>query len=265
MLWNSLLRLMVTAEQPQRGAGRARAESKGIDARGLTCIPLLDGQAERTHAEPEHYYHQFIATRPTERSERTRRLTWRCCDCQRDSTGVSAALPACALPAREAFGRFLGSDLSQDDGPFSTASPRTFRRNWSDRTDQLRFVDPFSMGESTANGCSRGWPAGLPASLKGSGSKKMALKQGRVGSRGTQLAKPMGCSRPYRRKGTTSTESALYLEPRDLQGAFNGSQMEGRAAEHVTTPRLPLDRGTRPDGVEERSGLNIATRRPRTQ
>ena len=82
----------------------------------------------------------------------TAALSWRYRDpTKRDS--VWAYVPAlrrvrAVSPANRSDG-FLGSDMSQDDGPFFDGKPEDFTWTLKDEVEQLRLVDPLSLkGES---------------------------------------------------------------------------------------------------------------------
>lgn len=98
---------------------------------------------------PDDLLAQFLATtvRPADLNG-TAALTWRYRDPdKRDS--VWAYVPAlrrvrAVSPTNRSDG-FLGSDMSQDDGPFFDGKPQDFTWKLVGEQDVLRLVDPFSL------------------------------------------------------------------------------------------------------------------------
>ncbi len=109
-----------------------------------------DGQDERYRMpNPSNLFMQFIATStyPVDMYGTTA-LTWRYRDSdKRDSNWVY--VPAlrrvrAVSPANRSDG-FLGSDMSQDDGPFFDGKPEDFSWRLVGERDLLRIVDPLSL------------------------------------------------------------------------------------------------------------------------
>jgi hypothetical protein len=98
---------------------------------------------------PDDLLAQFLATtvQPADLNG-TAALTWRYRDPdKRDS--VWAYVPAlrrvrAVSPTNRSDG-FLGSDMSQDDGPFFDGKPEDFTWRFVGEQEGLRFVDPFSL------------------------------------------------------------------------------------------------------------------------
>jgi hypothetical protein len=130
-----------------------------------------DGQlAHYRMPNPENFtMQQLVNTLSPADLQGTTALTWRYRDPdKRDSNWVY--VPAlrrvrAVSPANRSDG-FLGSDMSQDDGPFFDGKPEDFTWKLVGETDQLRIVDPLSLeGKSTAQWLPTGgwlavWPAG---------------------------------------------------------------------------------------------------------
>lgn len=116
---------------------------------------FYDGQGPEYQLEnPNNYSGQFIAvaTSPADLNG-TAALTWRYRDpTKRDSNW--AYVPAlrrirAVSPANRSDG-FLGSDMSQDDGPFFDGKPEDFTWTLTGETDMYRLVDPLSFaGKAT--------------------------------------------------------------------------------------------------------------------
>ena len=111
---------------------------------------FYDGQGARYRiANPNNFSAQFIAVTsfPADLNG-TASLTWRYRDPnKRDSNWVY--VPAlrrvrAVSPANRSDG-FLGSDMSQDDGPFFDGKPEDFTWKLVGDTEMLRLVDPLSF------------------------------------------------------------------------------------------------------------------------
>ncbi len=117
---------------------------------------------------PDNFSVRFltIVVSPTDLNG-TAALSWRYRDAtKRDSNW--AFVPAlrrvrAVSPANRSDG-FLGSDMSQDDGPFFDGKPEDFIWTLKDEVDQLRLVDPLSLqGQSDqywlpSGGWGGNWP-----------------------------------------------------------------------------------------------------------
>ena len=119
-----------------------------------TNFEYYDGVPEGERLpNPENFSVRFltIAVSPADLNG-TAALSWRYRDAaKRDSNW--AYVPAlrrvrAVSPSNRSDG-FLGSDMSQDDGPFFDGKPEDFTWTLKDDVDQLRLVDPLSLkGES---------------------------------------------------------------------------------------------------------------------
>jgi len=110
---------------------------------------------------------QLIVVRAPADLNGTASLNWRYRDpAKRDSTW--AFVPAmrrvrAVSPANRSDG-FLGSDMSQDDGPFFDGKPEDFKWTLKGQVDQLRLVDPLNLeGKGRSEWLSQGgWRAFWP-------------------------------------------------------------------------------------------------------
>ncbi|MBI4516871.1 MAG: DUF1329 domain-containing protein [Deltaproteobacteria bacterium] len=110
-----------------------------------------DGQPawRRPPSNPSNLMSQMLATTLTPADlQGTAALTWRYRDPERRD-GVWAFVPALRRvrqisPANRSDG-FLGSDLSQDDGPFFDGKPEDFTWKFVGEADIYRFCDPYSL------------------------------------------------------------------------------------------------------------------------
>lgn len=125
---------------------------KGIDRESIQDVHFLyyDGQGPLYRVpNPNNFSGQFIAVATTPADlNGTAALTWRYRDSdKRDSNWVY--VPAlrrvrAVSPANRSDG-FLGSDMSQDDGPFFDGKPEDFIWTLVGEADMLRLVDPVSF------------------------------------------------------------------------------------------------------------------------
>ena len=134
---------------------------------------FFDGQPERYRLKnPQNFSSKQLvfATYPAD-LHGTAALSWRYRDpTKRDSAW--AFVPAlrrvrAVSPANRSDG-FLGSDMSQDDGPFFDGKPEDFNWTLEGERGQYRLVDPLNMGgKSNAQWLSKGgWRAQWDNSLK---------------------------------------------------------------------------------------------------
>ncbi|MFQ5665563.1 MAG: outer membrane lipoprotein-sorting protein [Candidatus Binatia bacterium] len=125
---------------------------KGLDRRAVEDTRFLyyDGQprALAPHPNPQNLQQQFlaVAVKPAD-LQGTASLVWRFRSPRRDL--VWAYVPALrrvrqVSPTNRSDG-FLGSDMSQDDGPFFDGKPEDFTWKLAGQTEMLRFVDPYSL------------------------------------------------------------------------------------------------------------------------
>jgi Protein of unknown function (DUF1329) len=125
-----------------------------LDRQSIQNVHFLyyDGQApDYRLPNPQNFASQFITVALTPADlNGTASLSWRYRDPdRRDSTWVY--VPALrrvrqVSPANRSDG-VLGSDMSQDDGPFFDGKPEDFTWKYVGQQDVLRFVDPISFTE----------------------------------------------------------------------------------------------------------------------
>jgi Protein of unknown function (DUF1329) len=128
-----------------------------VDRESVQDVYFLyyDGQeAAYRLPNPNNFSGQFIAVATTPADlNGTAALTWRYRDpTKRDSNW--AYVPAlrrvrAVSPSNRSDG-FLGSDMSQDDGPFFDGKPEDFTWKLVGEADMLRFVDPKSFTDDAA-------------------------------------------------------------------------------------------------------------------
>jgi hypothetical protein len=158
ILWNHLYRTWYF--------GNLRAESQvnwvkpqGLERRmdAVVLFSYFDGvpERERVAANPQNFQTQELnlIVSPVD-VHGTAALTWRYRDpAKRDSswTYVPALRRVRAIsPANRSDG-FLGSDMSQDDGPFFAGKPEDFTWKLTGETEQLRLVDPINLEGKSGN------------------------------------------------------------------------------------------------------------------
>ncbi len=125
-------------------------------------------EAERLKNNPQNFlYQQIVLVKSPADLQGTGSLSWRYRDPQkRDSSW--AYVPAlrrvrAVSPANRSDG-FLGSDMSQDDGPFFDGKPEDFDWKLTGEADQLRIVDPQNLEGKSSNlwVSGGGWRANWP-------------------------------------------------------------------------------------------------------
>ena len=235
----------------------------GIDREAGQDVYFLyyDGQAPRYRMpNPNNFLMQFIstATYPTDLYGTTA-LTWRYRDSvKRDSNW--AYVPAlrrvrAVSPSNRSDG-FLGSDMSQDDGPFFDGKPEDFSWKLIGSTDQYRYVDPLSL-EGKSNYVwmeSGGWHTIWDEDVKSVGFQDPNWKGISWAPIGPKLVK-----RPIWILEAVPKDQyylygkvQLYVDRETYQGAFN--RKFGWKGELLNTYYilgvLPQKR-VRPDGEEE--------------
>src|SRR2546426_8460587 len=133
-----------------------------------SCTTTASRREERIKNNPQNFlYQQLVVVNGPNDLQGTGSLSWRYRDPQkRDSSWAS--VPAlgrvrAVSPANRSDG-FLGSDMSQDDGPFFDGKPEDFDWKFKGEVDQFRLADPMNLdGQSSdvwiATG---GWRANWP-------------------------------------------------------------------------------------------------------
>ena len=145
--------------------GNLRAESqvnminpKDIERRLDVDVSFMyyDGVPEDEKvSNPQNFlYQNLVVVKSPSDVNGTAALTWRYRDPgKRDSSW--AFVPAlrrvrAVSPSNRSDG-FLGSDMSQDDGPFFDGKPEDFTWKLTGEADQLRFVDPLNLEGKSGN------------------------------------------------------------------------------------------------------------------
>jgi len=147
---------------------------RGLERRADTDVNFLfyDGvpSDERLDNPQDFLSQQLTVVLGPADLQGTAALTWR----YRDSAKRDSAwsfVPALrrvrqVSPANRSDG-FLGSDMSQDDGPFFDGKPEDFNWTLKGEVEQLRFVDPLNLKGLSDNVFIDGvWRSNWPADLK---------------------------------------------------------------------------------------------------
>ncbi len=208
---------------------------------------------------PNNFSGQFVAVAVSPADlHGTAALTWRYRDSdKRDSNW--AYVPAlrrvrAVSPANRSDG-FLGSDMSQDDGPFFDGKPEDFTWKFVGEADMLRFVDPASFdGKSTQVWLPTGGWRTLWPDMPVVGYQDPNWKGVAWGPLPAALAR-----RPcWIIEGTPKDryylygKIQLYLDKETYQGAWN--RKFGWTGELLNTLQVTAyqkDESKRPDGVVE--------------
>jgi len=243
----------------------------GLDRSASQDVNFLryDGQPERYRIDnPQNFDMQFLANAmsPTDLYG-TAALTWRYRDSdKRDSDWVY--VPAlrrvrAVSPANRSDG-FLGSDMSQDDGPFFDGKPADFTWKLAGERDQLRIADPLSLqGKSVSVWLpTGGWRARWPADVKSLGYLDPNWK----GYGWAPIAAGLAKRRFWVIEGTPKDKYylygkiELYIDKENYQGAWNRKfSWSGELLNTLQVMGFLYHPFTRPDGVTERvQGSNQA-------
>ncbi|MBX3028114.1 DUF1329 domain-containing protein [bacterium] len=197
----------------------------------------------------------------------TAALSWRYRDPEkRDSAW--AFVPAlrrvrAVSPANRSDG-FLGSDMSQDDGPFFDGKPEDFSWTLVEEKDQLRLVDPLNL-EGKSNSIwipGGGWRANWDPALKIVGFQDPDWKGIAWAPRSAALAK----RRFWVIEGVPKDKYYLYgkiqlmLDKETYQGAWNRKfSWQGELLNTLQTMAYNLKPMTRPDGqIDYIQGSNMS-------
>jgi hypothetical protein len=196
----------------------------------------------------------------------TAALSWRYRDAtKRDSNW--AFVPAlrrvrAVSPANRSDG-FLGSDMSQDDGPFFDGKPEDFSWSLKGEADQLRLVDPLSLKGESEQAWSpiRGWRGTWP-DLKFIGYMDPGWKGIAWAPATAALAK----RRFWVVEGTPKDRYylyghfILYIDKETFQGAWNRKfSWQGELLNTLQVMAYIPKAFTRPDGkVDYNQGSNMA-------
>lgn len=187
----------------------------------------------------------------------TAALAWRYRDpSKRDSAW--AFVPAlrrvrAVSPANRSDG-FLGSDMSQDDGPFFDGKPEDFTWTLKGETEQLRIVDPLNLeGKNEAIWVpNNGWRANWDPELKIIGFQDPDWKGLAWAPRSAALAKrPMYIVEGIPKdKYYLYGKLELYLDKETQQGSWNRKfSWQGELLNTLQVMAYNLIPKTRPDGI----------------
>jgi hypothetical protein len=235
----------------------------GIDREAGQDVYFLyyDGQAPQYRMpNPNNFLMQFIstATYPTD-LHGTTALTWRYRDStKRDSNW--AYVPAlrrvrAVSPANRSDG-FLGSDMSQDDGPFFDGKPEDFTWRLVGSTDQYRYADPLSLkGQSNHVWMEKGgWHTIWADDVKSVGFQDPTWKGVAWAPIGPQLAKrPVWILEAIPKdQYYLYGKVQLYVDRETYQGVFNRKfGWKGELLNTYYILGLISQKRVRPDGGEE--------------
>jgi hypothetical protein len=243
----------------------------GLDRRTTQDVNFMfyDGQLKRYRPEnPQNYSMQFLTTAmsPTDLYGTTS-LTWRYRDSEkRDSNWVY--VPAlrrvrAVSPANRSDG-FLGSDMSQDDGPFFDGKPEDFTWKLIGEREQFRIIDPLSLeGKSNSRWLpGGGWRAQWPPGMKTLGYEDPAFK----GYGWAPISFGLAKRKFWVIEGTPRDKYylygriELYIDKETYQGAWNRKfAWSGELLNTLQIAAFQLHPYTRPDGIVDHiQGSNMA-------
>ena len=244
---------------------------KAIERRSDQDVNFMyyDGVAEHERVpNPQNFSTQqlVVAKSPADLAG-TAALSWRYRDPdKRDSAW--AFVPAlrrvrAVSPANRSDG-FLGSDMSQDDGPFFDGKPEDFTWTLTGEADQLRIVDPMNL-EGKSNSIwipGGGWRANWDPELKIIGFQDPEWKGLAWAPRSAALAK----RHFYVLEGVPKDKYylygkiQLYVDKETFQGAWNRKfSWTGELLNTLQTMGYNLKAMTRPDGtIDYIQGSNMS-------
>jgi hypothetical protein len=236
---------------------------KGMERRTDQDVNFMyyDGVTERERPpNPQNFSTQqlVVAQSPVDLAG-TAALNWRYRDpSKRDSAW--AFVPAlrrvrAVSPANRSDG-FLGSDMSQDDGPFFDGKPEDFTWTLKGEEDQLRIVDPSSLqGKFDAIWVpTGGWRANWAEDAKIIGYQDPTWKGLAWAPRSAGLAK----RRFWVIEGVPKDryylygKIQLYVDKETFQGAWNRKfSWQGELLNTLQIMGYKLQPVTRPDGTQD--------------
>jgi len=221
-----------------------------------------DGQPERYRLpNPNNYFLQMIATATSPVDlQGTTALTWRFRDSDKRDQNW-AYVPAlrrvrAVSPSNRSDG-FLGSDMSQDDGPFFDGKAEDFEWKLLGAADTLRYVDPYSLEGNKSTTVwlpTGGWRTIWPAGIKAFGLEDPTWKGIGWAPIGPQLAlRPMWILEATPRdKYYLYGKIQLYIDQETYQGAFNRKfSWSGELLNTYYSLGFLAEKRVRPDGGEE--------------
>jgi hypothetical protein len=221
----------------------------------------FDGAPERDRIEnPQNFLSkQLIITQAPTDLYGTAALAWRYRD-PRKRDSAWAYVPAlrrvrAVSPSNRSDG-FLGSDMSQDDGPFFDGKPEDFTWTYEGKRTQLRFVDPANVkGESNTVWLEDGgWRAIWSDDLKQFGYQDPDFKgvawapvaQG-LARRDFYVVSAVPKDRYY-----LYGKLELYIDAETFQGAWNRKfSWQGELLNTMQVLAYKPHKKTRPDGTED--------------
>lgn len=220
-----------------------------------------DGSPERDRVEnPQNFLSkQLIITQAPTDLYGTAALAWRYRD-PRKRDSAWAYVPAlrrvrAVSPSNRSDG-FLGSDMSQDDGPFFDGKPEDFTWTFEGKRTQLRFVDPENV-EGKSNTVwldDGGWRALWSDDLKQFGYQDPEYKGVAWGPVAPALAKRdfYVVSGVPKDRYYLYGKLELYLDAETFQGAWNRKfSWQGELLNTMQVLAYKPHKKQRPDGTED--------------
>jgi len=249
------------------GTLKAQSQLNWVAAKGLerrtdvdVSFEFYDGVPESQRPpNPDNFSVRFLTmtTSPADLNG-TAALSWRYRDPgKRDSNW--AYVPAlrrvrAVSPANRSDG-FLGSDMSQDDGPFFDGKPEDFTWTLKEEVDQLRLVDPLSLkGEGESNWLSTGGWRGIWPDLKFLGYMDPEWK----GVAWAPITGALAKRRFWVVEGVPKDKYylfgrlQLYIDKETFQGAWNRKfSWQGELLNTMQVMAFLIKPFTRPDGTTD--------------
>ncbi len=220
-----------------------------------------DGSPERDRIDnPQNFLSkQLIITQAPTDLYGTAALAWRYRD-PRKRDSAWAYVPAlrrvrAVSPSNRSDG-FLGSDMSQDDGPFFDGKPEDFTWTFEGTKTQLRFVDPLNVkGESNTRWLEDGgWRALWSDDLKQFGYQDESFQGVAWAPVAPALAKRkffVVSGKPKDRYYLYG-KLELYIDAESFQGAWNRKfSWQGELLSTMQVLSYKPHKKVRPDGTED--------------
>jgi len=239
------------------------ANPDGIDREAGQDVFFMyyDGQSEPYRVEnPKNLLMQMIATTtfPTD-LQGTTALSWRYRDPdKRDSSWayVPTLRRVRAVSPTNRSDGFLGSDMSQDDGPFFDGKPEDFEWKLVESKDVLRVVDPLSM---EGKGEYRWLPNGGWRTIWNTGTPTVGFEDPSWKGLAWAPVGPALAKRPVWVLEATPKDKyylygkiQLYVDKETYQGVYNRKfNWRDELMNTYTILGLMSDKRTRPDGRED--------------
>ena len=239
------------------------ANPDGIDREAGQDVFFMyyDGQSEKYRVDnPKNLLMQMIATTtfPTD-LQGTTALSWRYRDPEkRDSSWayVPTLRRVRAVSPTNRSDGFLGSDMSQDDGPFFDGKPEDFEWKLIESKDVLRVVDPLSM---EGKGEYRWLPKGGWRTMWTSDAPTVGFQDPSWKGLAWAPVAPALAKRPAWVIEATPKDKyylygkvQLYVDKETYQGMYNRKfNWRDELMNTYTILGLMSDKRTRPDGGED--------------